>query len=519
MPPIIITKEDILTAIADLKDKLTRTPEEIPSYFLKRISSAIIYPLLIIFNSSLQYNTIPSAWKKAIVIPVHKKGNRNLAHNYRPISLTSSLCRLFESVLSKKILSHLLQNDLISSQQFGFIPKRSSCSQLLSSLYQWINSISEKHTTDIIYTDIRKAFDSVSHPKLINTLQQYKLHPLVIDWIKNFLAGRTQQVALNSSLSSPVDVLSGVPQGSIIGPLLFIIYFNDVQESAAALDDTGNIMLFADDAKVFSTVPASLQQCLNSLESWLQSRQLNLASEKCFLLKITKNRSITSSYDFSINNHQLSSKPIAKDLGVYISQDLKWEYHVNYLSRIGSVISYQIRKSFKTKNIWTLIKLYTTYIRPKLEFNVPVWSPYLKKDILKIESVQRIFTKSACLRCNIPFTSYNDRLEKLGLKTLEYRRKVIDLIFLFKIISQQSDLKFSDYFVLRNNPYSLRGSKLKIEPKTKFKTNQFQNCFFNRVPPIWNSLPDEITSATNINIFKNKLNKFDLRDIVNFTTV
>ena len=340
---------------------------------------------------------------------------------------------------------------------------------------------------------------------------------MVTNWLVHFLNQRSQKVALNDSLSSPLDVYSGVPQGSIIGPLLFIIYFNDVTESSHILQNSGNIMLFADDAKIYSTVPDDLRESLNSVDLWLKSRQLQLASEKCFLLSISKDQNTSNTHDFYLNNQKLTSEVIAKDLGIFISYDLKWEHHVNHISKVSSSVSYQIRKSFKSRNIWTLIKLYTTYVRPKLEYNSPVWSPYLKKDILKLEAIQRTFTKSACFRCSIPFSSYQDRLNKLNLKTLEYRRVVFDLIFLFKIIHGLTNLCFDDYFVDRKLPYTLRGSKFKIECIVKYKTSQLQNSFFCRVPPIWNALSDEITSQTNLNSFKEKLRNFDLNSIVNFT--
>ena len=343
MPEFSITVQDITNAISEMKDKFTRTHEEIPSYFIKRTSSAISFPLLLIFEASLQYNIIPSAWKQAIVVPVFKKGNRNLATNYRPISLTSSICRLFESIVSKKILSHLLANNLLSSQQFGLIPTRSSCCQLLSSLHQWALSYSNNQTTYIIYTDIRKAFDSVSHTKLIHTFRQYKIYPSLINWLENFLTNRLQQVVINTSLSLPVHAYSGVPQGSILAPLEFILYFNDAPEITIALEGSGNIMLFTDDAKVFSTVPDKLQESLQSFYIWLKSRQLQLAPEKCFLLQITKDHITQPSYNFQINNNIISSEPFAKDLGIFITQNLKWDKHVDHIFQIGSVTSYQIR--------------------------------------------------------------------------------------------------------------------------------------------------------------------------------
>ena len=516
MPSCTISKKDISNALSSMKDKLTRTPEEIPSFFVKRCSSSLIEPLFMIFNLSLQHCSIPLQWKQAIVIPVFKKGSRNRSQNYRPISLTSCLCRLFESILSEKILSHLLSNNLLSSKQFGFLPNRSSSSQLLSCLQKWSTSFSNNLSTNILYTDIRKAFDSVCHSKLINTLHAYKLHSSVVNWISNFLTDRYQQVAIKESLSSPVHAFSGVPQGSIIGPILFNIYYNDVTDCETYLGDSGSIMLYADDAKVFSTDPKKLQDSLDFVDTWLKSRQLQLAYDKCFLLTISKPRHNNNS-TFFLSNHEITSEAVAKDLGIFVTQDLKWEVHVNYLCKTGSLISYQIRKSIKTRNIWTMMKLYTTYVRPKLEFNSPVWSPYLKQDIIKLEAIQRSYTKSACLRCSIPFSSYRDRLTKLSLKTLEYRRLVFDLICLFKIIKGQSDLLFSDYFKERKVPYSLRGSSFKVEPKVRYKISQCNNIFFVRTPPVWNALPSDITNVTNVGNFKHKLNNFDLTKIFNFT--
>ena len=324
-----ITESDILLAVKTIKDKLTRTPENIPSYFIKRCIYSIIQPLLYLFNSSLTHGFVPNQWKCSIIVPVYKKGDRNKPLNYRPISLTSSFCRIFELIVSHKILTHLLSNNLLSSFQFGFLPQRSSCDQLLSCLHQWLCSFSSNLTTNIIYTDIRKAFDSVSHPKLIQTLIQYNINPLLITWIEQFLKDRKQQVIINNSLSTPLTVFSGVPQGSIIGPLLFNIYINDITLCSSTLNGSGNIMLFADDAKLFSTNPNQLQISLDKTDSWLHSRQLSLAKDKCFHLQLNKpGISKSQPIDFNFNNNKISHCSIIKDLGIYISEDLKWAPHI-----------------------------------------------------------------------------------------------------------------------------------------------------------------------------------------------
>ena len=195
MPNYDISYTEILDAVQNSKDKISRTPDQIPMYFIKRVIGPILKPLLYLFNSFLKFNFVPKQWKQAIVIPIFKKGNKNKVQNYRPISLTSSFCRIFEYIMSKRILSHLQVNSLLSSKQFGFLPNKSTYSNLLTCYHKWLISFSQNETTNVIYTDISKAFDTVSHSKLLVTLKNYGLHETVISWLQNFLSKRSQQVA------------------------------------------------------------------------------------------------------------------------------------------------------------------------------------------------------------------------------------------------------------------------------------------------------------------------------------
>lgn len=405
-------------------------------------------------------------------------------------------------------MDHLLQNSLLSPFQYGFVPGKSVNSQLLNSLHIWLHSLSTNKQTSIIYTDISKAFDSVSHPKLVSVLTCYGLNGIIIQWIENFLKNRTQQVVIGEKLSLPRVIHSGVPQGSVIGPLLFNIYINEITQSASSLNDDGGIRLFADDAKLFSTHVGKLQTSINEMSYWLAKRQLKLATNKCFRLNIGK--ATDSTINISIEGSAISSVPVIKDLGIFISQDLKWTHHVNHVFKTASLCSYQIIKSIKTKNIWILIKLFKTYVRPKLEYSTSVWSPHLLGDIKKIESVQKRFTKQACNRSNIPFTSYQDRLYKLDLKSLEYRRIYFDLLLIYKIINGLSDMNFEDYFVFRKKSYVLRGNSRKIDTLFFFKTPQWRNSFFTRAVKYWNSLPDKTASSLTLALFKRSLSQYNL---------
>ena len=519
MEDFAITKSHILNSVLNIKDKISRTPENIPAYFIKRTISSILIPLLHIFNLTLRSGVVPLQWKKAIIIPIYKKGDRNKPKNHKPVSQTSSFGRVCEYIISEFILTHLQSNDLLSPHQFGFIPNKSSCSQLLTCLHDWIQSFTETDSINsVIYTDFSKAFDSVCHAKLIRSLQSYGLNIETVRWIQSFLSDRSQQVAIGNTLSSALAVHIGVHQGSVLGPLLFVIFINDIT-TPSHLHNSVRIRLFADDAKIYSTDPQHLQNSLDSINSWVEKQQLRFCPEKCFTLSICKPSVKISKPEFVIENQKLSNTAVIKDLGIMISDDLRWSHHVNFIFKNASLCSYQLRKSFSSTNIWTWTKLYTTYLRPKLEYNTPIWSPHLKQDKLKIESIQKQFTRFAFMRCNIPFTSYSDRLYKINMKPLEYRRIYFDLIFLFKMFKGLSDINFEDYFIMRSRPYNIRGNKTKIEPNLKIKDSIWTNSFFVRSANVWNDLPDDIASATSLEVFKSKLSKFDLSKIVKIESI
>ena len=512
MGDFTITSTDIIDSINTLNDKISRTPENIPSFFIKRIGSSIVPFLVPLFNHCLNQNVVPAQWKKAYITPVFKKGDQSKPDNYRPISLTSAISRLFEIIIHKKIINHFISNNLFSPKQFGFLPYRSSCAQMIQCLHDWCSNFSQGRQTHVLYTDISKAFDSVSHQKLICVLRSYGISYKLLDWLKNFLCERQQQVAINDSLSSPINISSGIPQGTILGPLLFLIYINDIDTCCSSANDNVKISLFADDAKLYGTDVNKLQQSFNQLGPWLEDRQLRLAPNKCFSLHLGKSN--LSNPSFSFGNTLISSRPSIKDLGIFVSNNLKWSTHINYIYRNAMNSSYHILKFTKTKNIWTLLRLYKTYIRPKLEYNTAVWSPYLIKDIKKIEQIQKHYTRTIFKRCNIPFNCYSNRLYQLNIHSLQYRRVYFDLVFMFKIINGMSGLNFDEFFVYRTRPYNLRKNECKIDVINQYKSSTWNNSFFVRTSKLWNALPEDLTLISSLQSFKDNLNKFDLNSLV-----
>ena len=501
MPNIEISESDVLTAVKMTKDKLSLTPEKIPPYFIKRTIYSILHPLTHIFRSSLEFNFIPYQWKQSIITPIFKKGDRRIPINYRPVALTSSFVRIKESIISKDIIDHSINNNLLLPNQFGFLPNHSSSSQLLWCLDKWLKSYCSDEISYVIYTDVSKAFDTVNHRKLISILNSLGINDNLLKWIYNFLTNRSQKVRVGSDYSLPLPVISGIPQGSVLGPLLFLIFINDIVFPIHNQFNT-EVALYADDTKIFSTNPAELQMSINLFDKVLQYYQLHLAPHKCFVLPISKPK-MSPDQQFQIGSSVLEYSSSSNDLGIIICKDLKWESHVSKIVKNASFTSYQILKSFRSRNIWILVKLYKSYVRPKLEYNTSVWSPSLQQDIDKIEKVQHRYTKSICRRCNIPFSCYEDRLLKLNLISLEDRRIRYDLINLFKIANNLSDLDFNSFFSFQNNSHNLR--RQTITPKFYAKNKTWHGSFFERATRYWNRLDPNIKATKSLEVFKNNL--------------
>ena len=249
-------------------------PDNIHPHVLKETSVCV--PLSMIFKESLEVGETPEDWRSANVTPIFKKGDRNDPANYRPVSLTSQVCKVLESIVREKMFEHLKSNNLLSNEQHGFREGRSCLSNLLTTLEDWTNILEDGDCVDVAYLDFRKAFDLVSHNHLLLKLKKHGINGQILNWIKAFLENRKQRVVIRSSKSEELDVLSGVPQGSVLGPILFLIFINDLPKCT-----TCPVCLFADDSKIYCRVPRvnkndpeqeeackNLQKDLLKLQKW-----------------------------------------------------------------------------------------------------------------------------------------------------------------------------------------------------------------------------------------------------------
>ena len=456
-----------------------------------------------ICNKSLEQGELPAMWKTAEVVPIFKKGKKSDPNNYRPVSLTSSVCKLVETVIRDAIFKHLESNELLTDAQYGFRKGRSCCTQLLDAMKDWVNAIDEGYPTDIIYLDYRKAFDSVPHERLLNKLEAYGIKGEIHRWIRNFLIGRTQRVIVNGEYSEAASVSSGIPQGSVLGPILFLIFINDLPEILQSI-----VKLFADDTKLYRTIvdkndETILQNDIDQIAAWSERWQIPFNVNKCKVLKVGKNdQNVKYSMGTLEGRIELEQVQYEKDLGVIFDTDLKFSQHIQEnITKANQRIGL-IRRNFKYLNRTSFLMLYKSLVRPILEYCSPVWTVLYIKHSEALERVQRHATK---LLHGIKDLSYPQRLKILDLPTLIYRRRRADMLQIYRIIKGIDQLKQEEHFILAGST-STRGHSYKIV-KGRSNTTIKQHILGVRAINDWNALTEETVQSDNINIFKNNLEK------------
>ena len=418
-------------------------PDEIHPRVLKECAENLYFPLYCVMRQSLDQGKLPDIWKKANVTPIFKKGEKSVTGNYRPVSLTSHVCKLTEKIIRQALVQHLENHDLICDEQHGFRKARSCLTNLLSTLEDWTSMYDEGTAFDAIYLDFRKAFDTVPHGRLIYKLHKYGIRGNISAWIEDFLRDRKQRVIVNRSKSSWLKVSSGVPQGSVLGPVLFLLYINDLPAVISS-----SCKIFADDTKVYHQVLSLgdhdiLQGDLENLAKWSKEWLLAFNEDKCKVLNVGKRN---LKYNYTMNNKSLEKVTEEKDLGVIVTDSLTFSKHIGKIAAKANSILGMIKRTFSYFSKESLLTLYKSYVRPHLEFCVQAWSPFLKKDIIILEKVQRRATK---LLAGITNLSYEERLRILQLTTLEDRRLRGDLIEMYKILNGFEYLNFESFFTRR----------------------------------------------------------------------
>ena len=368
-----VSVSEITDAIKKLKNKMTSGFDMIPSFIIKDCAFVFANLLQILFNMALKTNNFPKSWKFAKVCPVFKNGDSTCVSNYRAIAILSNFAKVFEIVLYNRIYSSVSQQ--ISLSQHGFVSNRSTISNLTVFTQYISDHIDKLGQVDAVYTDFSKAFDKIDHALLLNKLQNFGFGTRLILFFKSYLFDREQYVSYNGYRSKVFLATSGVPQGSNLGPLLFLLFINDL-----CCQINCNKLLFADDLKIFNSINSeddydSLQADINKLQDWCVLNKLHLNISKCKVLSFT-NRRTSFVYDYSINGVILSRCTDTKDLGIIFDYQLSFKKHINSrTSEAMRMLGFIMRNCKNFNNLQALKILYYSFVRSKLEYGSIIWNP------------------------------------------------------------------------------------------------------------------------------------------------
>ena len=507
---INFTIPNIIKSINTLRNSKGLGPDGIPPLLIKTTATYIAPILLKIFDISFNSMHYPNEWSTSYIRPKFKSGSKLSIKNYRPINVTPVLSRVMERIIKEQMTSFFISNNIITNAQHGFRPKRSCTTCQIEFLDRVTSLRDEGYSVAILYFDFSKAFDVVSHNRLLYKLQTLGIKDPLYTWILSFLTNRYQVTNIGSYYSEPRPITSGVIQGSVLGPLLFLLYVNDITGAIKH----GRSYLYADDLKVVYKIEKhnvhsntlDIQKDLKELDTWCERWAMKLNVNKCGVMLIG-DQTIDST--LTLNSCPLNTINFVKDLGITYNNKLSFSRHVTTMTACANRRIGFIHRNFELAESKKL--LYKMFVRPKLEYCSFIYTLANKTEKDNVERVQRGLTRRIIGSKTRP--SYIVRCQNLDLEPIWLRRLKHNLIILFKLMHDTNDLdleiKFQpqSHYSLRNNSHRLHQQK----PKRLLK----QRSFIIRYSNLWNCLPEYIRQSNSIGILKNNLNSyFNLTDLI-----
>ena len=503
-----INVETVIETLKAANSNKATGPNNIPVRVLK-IAAEILSPsLTAIFNRSLSMGIYPDDWKMARVLPIFKSGEKGDLSNYRPISIISAIAKVFGRLVYDQFYTYLTSNRLINSYQSGFRPTYSTLTSLLESTNNWCVNIDRGLLNGVVFIDLKKAFDTIDHEVLISKLRAYGVDDLTLPWFRSYLADRKQRCFVNGQFSNSSFITKGVPQGSIIGPLLFLVYINDLPNCL----NEGIPRMFADDTNISfsSNTLSDLERLINfelqSLSRWLIANKLSLNIAKTEFMVIGSRQRLATFDDHelcvTVNNASVKQVKSAKTLGLTLDENLTCRDHVEVISKkISSGIG-ALKRIRGLIDQETAIKVYPGFIEPYFSYCAPVWDGLghtLSDRLQKLQNrAARVITRSSY------DISSNLLLDQLKWNNLSVNRLKQKAILMYKTLNGQTPQYLHEMFSSRRCQYPLRNSNGKLFiPKRN--TDYLKRSFSYSGAILWNNLPESLRLSSSFTAFKSSL--------------
>jgi len=430
---IEFTIEDVKEAMKSFRQDASPGPDFFPAAVLKNCSESLSEPLFHLFRRSLNSGQICSIFKEAIITPLYKGGDRAKPGNYRPVALTSHVGKCLEKVVRKHLVRFLEENNLMNPSQHGFRGGRSTVSQLIEHIESVIEGLEEGGNVDVVYLDFSKAFDKVDHGVLLHEIRRLGIGGKLGTWLHSFLTGRTQKVSVEKVLSDACKVVSGVPQGTVLGPILFLIMLRTIDEGILY----SIVGSFADDSKILKPIQDvedtnKMQTDLTAVYEWAKDVNMELNGNKFQLLRYGPIQNLKDSTKYKdTSGEDICEEKSAKDLGIVLSSDGRYDLHTSKVVTKSRQMCGWIFRTFQTRELTPMMTLYKTMVLSRLDYCSILWHPTGKALVDEVESIQRLFTRRIS---GLGSLSYWERLETLKLYSIQRRHERYMIIYMFKIL-------------------------------------------------------------------------------------
>ena len=498
---LIFHSNDICEAIESIPNGASPGPDGISTILLKKLKSPLSRILCKILRNSIDTGDIPDILKQALIIPIFKGGSRLEACNYRPISLTSHIMKIFERVIRKSLVNYLECESKFSPNQHGSRSKRSTLSQLLQHHEEILKSLEDGNNVDCVYLDFAKAYDKVDHGVLLHKLKQVGIVGPIGRWIHNFLTNRKQQVMIKGRKSKISYLKSGVPQGSVLGPLLFLIYIGDIADNVDS-----EVLVYVDDSKIKKNINQTedveqFQNDLDTLYIWAQANNMKFNGEKFLVLRYGKNQELkeNTSYFTENMNDVIMQVNKCRDLGIIMNDAGNFTDHIETVcTKVRQKIGWILR-TFYTRDSNFLKHMFKTLVQPIIDYCSQLWAPNKGAQLKKIEDLLRTFTRQIP---NIKHMNYWDRLKWLKMNSEQRRFERYRIIYVWKMLENlvpNCGVKVKS---------TGRTGRTLVVPTSKSKERE--SSFLIQGPKLFNSLPREIKdmSGCGLEKFKEALDNF-----------
>lgn len=486
-----ITEDQIKTLILKLDGAKSAGSDAIPPIFILNCAASLPRPLEIIFNRSIKEGIFPKHWKDAHIVPIHKKSSKAIISNYRPISILNIFSKIFERIVYNNIFSVIMQG--IPPEQHGFVKGRSTLSNLTIFTSDILSGMSTSGQVDAIYTDFEKAFDRVDHIILLKKLQELGIHGDLMRWFCSYVSNRRQAVVVGGYKSDFVTVTSGIPQGSLLGPLLYISYIFDIKKCFKY----SKFLMYADDKKIYCNINSisdcvNMQKDLDRLSLYYIDNRIKVNIAKCVQITFSR-KNIPIIFSYKLNNEIITKTNTVKDLGVILDKKLTFSEHIESITdKAYRNLGFVIRTCKPFTDVNCIKILYYAYVRSILEYLSPIWNPqYIVYDEA-IERIQNKFIKYLNYKSQSPHAEYKLSCINHGITTLKNRRVINDMVFLHDICSGNLDCSELVSNILRLCVPTTRTRHTRLFSVPYSRTKYASNSINQRILHTYNELFSKI---------------------------